>query len=116
MKKWDKRRILDARLARKTGNPDKLKSICILHLVVRQTWWGTDYSYWSNDELGYARVPRTRNEQRQNCGHCDEYGEWMVRGRRRGYNLPDSWSDRPCSINRRLHSWKAHSKRERQYK
>lgn len=112
----ERENFLDSHLKRRKGNPNKIKSHHILHEYV-SSFWGLDpWVWWTNDEMGYFRAPKTRNEQRQNVGHIDEYGEDMVRGKRRGYNLPDSYSDRDISQRRSFRSWKTNSKRRKQWK
>lgn len=69
-----------------------------------------DFSFniWGND-----RYIRTTNEIRQNEAHADEYGEQMVRGRRRC--LPTSWDDRNSGRWDRRKSWKDSTKRRKQW-
>lgn len=64
----------------------------------------------------YWRGVRTTNEIRQNAAHIAEYGETFVRGKRRRYNIPTSWDDRPNSQWDTRKSWKHNSKRKHQWK
>jgi hypothetical protein len=67
----------------------------------------------------YFRGIRTANEYRQNAAHVAEYEpEYgaLVRGSRRGYNLPSAWDDKPNSVWHSRKSWKHNSKRRHQWK
>lgn len=66
--------------------------------------------------IGYHRQIKTTNERRQNLAHVDEHGIQMVRGKRRGRNLPDAWEDRSSQVWKTKASWKHNSKRPTQYK
>lgn len=68
--------------------------------------------YWS----WVYRGMRTSNEIRQNDGHVNEYGAEIVRGSRRGYNLPNSRDDHRNSNWGTRKSWKHNSKRPHQWK
>jgi len=104
---YDKR--LTLRVKRK-GSANKIKHS---YSVVK-----TKYAYGSDRIMmrliGYTRNVATLNEKKQNEAHCLEYGEVMVRARRR--NLPDSWSDIRISGRNCDTSWKHNSKRRKQWK
>lgn len=105
---------------RRKNNRDKIKS----SYHETKHWyhpgnWATNRDpceYFTIQVVGYGRHPKTTNERRQNAAHCEEYGEWVVRGKRRGYNLPTSWEDRPLGVWKLKASWKHKSKRSKQYK
>ena len=109
---WEERErryaLKGVRLTRIKGSADKVKPSCE---QVRCPWRVGDYT---NRIRGYHRGPQTTNEKRQNCAHVDEYGEGLVRGRRRC--LPSNWVDRQVSIRGAEDSWKHHSKRRKQWK
>lgn len=63
----------------------------------------------------YFRGVKTANEIRQNNGHVNEYGESIVRGRRRKSNIPTSWDDLPNSRRHTRRSWKHNTKRRHQW-
>lgn len=107
---------MQSNLKRVKGNPNKLKSHCILHEWFFHSFYFGVVRHWRNDAVGYFRTVNTRNEMSQTSLHCVEYGESIVRGRRRGQNLPNSYSDRAVSAMRSWSSWKTNSKRKRQYK
>lgn len=52
----------------------------------------------------YFRRPKTLNEIRKNKADIKEYGECLVRGKRR--NIPDAWEDLPKDHPRLGKSWK----------
>jgi hypothetical protein len=101
--------MLHSRLLRRKGSGAKIKTNCTVVPSHGR------YGGYESLVYGYYRVPQTRNEMAQNAGHEDEYGEWMVRGRRRGKNLPNSYSDRPRAIREAENSWKHHSRRKKQW-
>jgi hypothetical protein len=88
---------------------------------------GHNYAYdWENDDwtrqgdfvIGgcHRSFSHHMSERRQNAAHCDEYGPQIVRGRRRGRNLPDPWDDYPNTSWDTGKSWKHNSRRQRQWK
>lgn len=101
-----------ARLTRIKGSGDKVKESCARVLEDR----GYGDSYTNINRRGYHRIIGTTNEKRQTAGHMDEYGQSIVRGRRRPRLLPDNWDDRGISLSRSETSWKHHSKRRKQWK
>lgn len=97
----------------KAGNPNKIKrgySNC--------RWWDEDNKLYETDFItgGWYRIFHTMPERRRNAADVAEYGPEIVRGRRRGRNLPDPWDDRCNATCRSLNSWKTHSKRRKQWK
>lgn len=96
------------RLTRRKGSGDKIKVGCA-QIPSNSHWGGYD-----NPIRGYFRAIRTTNEQRQNTGHIDEYGEGLVRGRRRC--LPSCYDDHYNGMWDTEDSWKHHSKRTKQWK
>lgn len=96
----------------KSGNPNKIKR------GYYTGYWFEDDNKYEADFItgGYFRSFYTMNERRQNAAHVDDYGIEVVRGRRRGRNLPDSWDDYKNSSWGSVKSWKHHSKRRHQYK
>lgn len=95
----------------KKGNPNKIKR-----------GYGT-YNYWDSHEgefpyktYCYHRILRTMPERRRNAADCDDYGHEIVRGKRRGRNLPDPWDDHENSATHEQKCWKRHSKRRHQWK
>lgn len=75
-----------------------------MNKIKREPW-----SWW------YREI-RTSNEHRQNCGHVRDHGEIIVRAKRRGYNLPNTWDDLPNSRWTSRKCWKHNSKRPHQWK
>lgn len=100
------------RLTRIKGSGDKVKESCAR---VRDDHGHGD-GYTNINRRGYHRCIGTSNEKRQTEGHMDEYGQNIVRGRRRSRVLPDYWVDRAISLARAETSWKHHSKRQKQWK
>ena len=64
----------------------------------------------------FYRGVRTSNEIRQNNAHVNEHGQNMVRAKRRGFNIPSSWDDKPNSRWDTRKNWKHNSKRRHQWK
>jgi hypothetical protein len=97
-------------------------------------WWrDPDYKYWWERPIlppknnknkikkrlwaaSYYRTIKTTNERRQNELHQKEYGEYIVRGKRKNKALPSSWDDRVASAFDTHKSWKHNSKRKHQWK
>lgn len=95
-------------------------------------WWGGRWIYnWEEPSIfppksntnklktetwsWFYRGVQTANEIRQNSGHVNEHGQNMVRAKRRRFNLPTSWDDRPNSRWGTRKSWKHNSKRKHQW-
>ena len=102
------RELTDRNLCKRKGDGKKIKN----------EWTTVDYvdtygevSYHYNK--GYHRYVRTKNEQTANDAHMDEYGQEMVRGKRR--YLPTSWDDVSTSYWGCRRSWKHNSKRRKQW-
>lgn len=120
MSKWDEQRAIenakDSRRRRVRGNPNKIKEQFIPYWeppVYR--CWGWTGGYWVEDTICYHfRSVRTNQERKWNKAHCEEYGEHLVRGRRR--TIPDAWEDLPNASWGHRHSWKKHSRRKYQWK
>lgn len=101
----------DSRLVCSKGSPKKIKQ------TYRKFYkgfgrWGHDFSrvIWS-----YYRHPRTHGEKKQACAHADEYGEQIVRAKRRYNNVPDAWDEYCSDVYRTEKSWKHNSKRRKQW-
>lgn len=101
----------DSRLVCSRGSPKKIKQ------TYRKFYkgfgrWGHDFSrvIWS-----YYRHPRTHGEIKQACAHADEYGEQIVRAKRRYNNVPDAWDEYRSDVCRTEKSWKHNSKRRKQW-
>lgn len=99
------------------GNPNKIKR----GYYEWSRYWRADYNpkadwYEAPFKFGWFRPVRTRNETRQNAAHEQDIGPEIIRGRRRGRNLPSSWDDLPNSKQKSSKSWKHHSKRRKQWK
>lgn len=105
--RWEK---ICSRMVKAKGSADKVKTSCG---TIKDCDW---YAGYSNPVRGYYRAVRTRNEMRQNCGHSDEYGPGIVRGKRGRRHLPTAWDDRPVALAKSEGSWKHHSKRRKQWK
>ena len=96
----------------KKGNPNKIKRGYGEHSY----WQENDYYEFPFITYGYHRSFNTMPERRRNAADCDDYGHEIVRGKRRGRNLPDPWDDYPNSACYEQKSWKRHSKRRHQWK
>lgn len=103
----------ERRLIRVKGSPRKVKASC---QVVPDTYSGyrNEESY-SNLVRGYYGRPRTTSERRKAEGHINEYGEGLVRGKRRPHMLPSYWDDKPCSMWDTEKNWKHGTKRRKQW-
>ena len=97
----------------KKGNPNKIKSG-----YHNGSWWDDDYKLYHYDHVtsGWYRAIRTHGERKRNAADVAEYGHTIVRGKRRGTNLPTSWDDERNATCEHLNSWKNHSKRRHQWK
>ena len=106
-----RRNMKDSRRLWKAGNPDKLK----YDWSVKESRdvYG-DISY-DNHCRFYRRI-RTAQARRMAVAHCEEYGNEMVRGKRRHRNLLTSWDDISSSMWYTQESWKHHSKRAKQWR
>ena len=100
------------RLTRIKGSGDKVKESCARVRDDR----GHGDGYTNINRRGYHRCIGTSNEKRQTEGHMEEYGQNIVRGRRRPRVLPDNRDDRGISLSSTETSWKHHSKRRKQWK
>lgn len=109
---WEKSQFRrNVRLVCSRGSPKKIKQ------TYRKFYkgfgrWGHDFSrvIWS-----YYRHPRTHGEIKQACAHADEYGEQIVRAKRRYNNVPDAWDEYCSDVYRTEKSWKHNSKRRKQW-
>lgn len=107
----DKRDVIVVRF--KKNDPNKVKK-GYFHAFVFEKWnrrYHYDYKIG-----GIYRTIRTTNERRQTSGHVSEYGESIVRGRRRGKNLADAWDDYLNHSTNSASSWKHNSRRRHQWK
>lgn len=99
-------------------NPNKIKR----GYYYAYSWDDYNWGNYHKDYVvgGYHRTFSTTPERRRNAADVDDYGEEygqnIVRGRRRGHNLPDAYDDYPNSVNDTIKSWKHHSKRKKQWK
>lgn len=101
----------DSRLVCSRGSPKKIKQ------TYRKFYkgfgrWGHNFSRVIRS---YYRHPRTHGEIKQACAHADEYGEQIVRAKRRYKNVPDAWDDYCSDVYHTEKSWKHNSKRRRQW-
>ena len=98
-------------------NHDKIKISYATY--THRYWWSWKQEYIDSELFvvcGYLRHIKTTNERRQNAAHADEYGPELVRGKRRGRNLPDAWEDISLNTWGQRKCWKHNSKRRKQYK
>lgn len=110
-RRWDEWYELHGRrMTRVKGASDKVKLSC----EKVKSYFRDGDVYYSDRCSGNYRGIQTTNERRQNEAHTDEYGEWIVRGRRRV--LPTCYDDHRVSIHEASRSWKHHSKRRKQWK
>lgn len=108
------RESMQARLVRVKGSARKVKRG--YEKVIR--YWGGIFGgehHYTSLRHAYYRAPQSQNERRTSCGHVDEYGEEMVRGRRRWNNLKDTYDDLNSVVYHTEKSWKHHSKRRKQW-
>lgn len=98
----------------KKNDPNKIKK-GYFHVFVHNNW-DNQRDYYDFKIGGWYRAIRTTNERRQTSGHVDEYGESIVRGRRRGKTLPNSWDDFQNHSADSTSSWKHNSRRRHQWK
>lgn len=103
---WCNRR--NSRLIYKKGSTNKIK-LAFRKKLTRLS------GFYNNDIRGYYRHPKTHSEMKIAAAHVNEYGESIVRGKRRVCNLPDSWDDLQNGSYRSELSWKHHSKRRKQW-
>lgn len=102
------RELTDRNLCKRKGDGKKIK-----------TYWSTVEDIDNNGDIrydivaGYFRSVNTKNEQTANDAHMDEYGQEMVRGKRR--YLPTAWDDVQSSYWGCRRSWKHNSKRRKQW-
>lgn len=101
----------DSRLVYTKGSPKKIKK-AYRKIYVGMGRWGHDFR---NEVWVYYRHPRTHGEIKQACAHADEYGEQIVRAKRRYKNVPDAWDDYCSNVYRTEKSWKHNSKRRKQW-
>ena len=98
----------------KKGNPNKIK-----RGYHNGSWWddpSDQYYHYPYATVGWSRNFKTFQERKRNAADAAEYGNEIVRGRRRRSNLPEPWDDLYNSTCRSLDSWKTHSKRRKQWK
>lgn len=102
------RELTDRNLCKCKGDGKKIKK-----------GWSTIKTVDNDGETRYDivansfRSVNTKNEQTANSAHMDEYGQEMVRGKRR--KLPTAWDDVQSSYWGCRRSWKHHSKRRKQW-
>lgn len=103
------------KLIRVKGDAKKVKTNYVVRENFgRHAWYHRDGSRDFDFIIwGQHRYPQTSREIRLNIAHADEYGEEMVRGRRR--NLPTSWDDRQSGRWDKRKSWKDSTKRSKQW-
>lgn len=113
--KWElkqaRRDMLEARRLWTASNPDKLK----YDWSVKETTNSRGETSYDT-HCGYYRRIRTAQARRMAVAHCEEYGNEMVRGKRRHRNLLTSWDDISSSMWYAKESWKHHSKRAKQWR
>lgn len=97
----------------KQGNPNKIK-----RGYHNGSWWDEDDKQYEFEFItgGWFRSFCTMQERRRNSADVADWGAEIVRGRRRGHNLPDAWDDYQNAASRSVNSWKTHSKRRHQWK
>jgi hypothetical protein len=106
------RDLMEERRLKFRGDGLKIKLVyAVGHKVYTYRWGGSGYR---ENIRGYHRYIHTFRDHRVNCGHIEEYGEELVRGRRRC--LPTTYDDRPNGSYKVELSWKHHSKRRKQWK
>ena len=105
-----------SRLVKTKDDGKKIKTNYARVMVPANSWghWCRE-AYYDNPIRGCYRQINTYNEVRANAAHADEYGDEMIRGRRRGRNLPNAYDDPMCSAWDAEWSWKHHSKRRKQW-
>ena len=96
------------------GNPNKIKR----GYGISNAWWCESINPYESAYITdyYHRSFSTTPEHRRNAADIADYGEELVRGRRRKCNLPTSWDDKMNMASRQATSWKTHSKRRKQWK
>lgn len=113
--KWEekqaRRNMQEARRLWTNSNPNKLK---FDWSVKESRDRDGDISY--ENHCRYYRRIRTAQARRMAVAHCEEYGNEMVRGKRRHRNLVTSWDDISSSMWYSQESWKHHSKRAKQWR
>lgn len=128
---WELRKLKIDKLkearGRRKKNPFKIKSHLIEDEIPFNPFLYSRFGYrprydppkreWVNNRRHqYFRPIHTRPEMRWNEAHCRDIDPEIVRGRRRGRELPDSYWDLPCSMWDTDKSWKHNSKRKHQWK
>jgi len=97
----------------KQGNPNKIK-----RGYHNGHWWDEEDHQYEYEFVtgGWYRSFNTMQERRRNAADVADWGAEIVRGRRRGRNLPDAWDDYQNATCHSVNSWKTHSKRRHQWK
>jgi hypothetical protein len=99
-------------------NPNKIKK-GYFDNGERYGWRRSHINPWHHYpyiSMGYFRAVKTQNERRQNAAIIADYGDNVVRGRRRSKQLPSAWDDIPVHSWDLVKSWKHNSKRRHQWK
>lgn len=101
----------DSRLVCSRGSPKNIKQ------TYRKIYrgfgqWGHDFR---NEVWSYYRSPRTHGEIKQACAHADEYGEQIVRAKRRYHSIPNARDELRSDVYSTQKSWKHNSKRRKQW-
>ncbi len=102
------RELTDRNLCKRKGDGKKIKSDWATVETI-DNFGEVDYDCGH----AYFRTVNTKNEQTQNTAHVEEYGQEIVRGRRR--NLVSSWDDISSGYWGCRRSWKHNSKRRKQW-
>jgi len=98
----------------KKNDPNKIKK-GYYHSFTYDNWSHADYDDFIVG--GCYRAIRSTNERRQTSAHVADYGAEIVRGRRRGRNLPNAWDDESRNISwDTAQNWKHNSRRRHQWK
>ena len=99
--------------ARRVWTKDNVNKLKMHYSVVpNPDWWSEYDEMWCSS---YHRRIKTTQEHRMNEAHMSEYGDEMVRGKRRYRQLPNSWDDVPTGIWDGRKCWKHNSKRRKQW-
>lgn len=109
---WEEQQFnRDSRLVYTKGSPKKIKK-AYRKVYCGEGRWGHDFR---NEVWVYYRHPKTHGEIKQACAHADEYGEQIVRAKRRYNNVPDAWDEYCSDVWGTQKSWKHNSKRRKQW-
>lgn len=101
----------DSRLVYKKGSNRKIKAT-YRKVLGGFGVWGRHFGF---EVGGYYRPVRSHSEMKYACAHAQEYGDEMVRAKRRYKNLPNSYDDYKSDVWDTQKSWKHNSKRRKQW-